>query len=205
MRRVLLLLALGLALAAVAASRYHPRIATVVVSGNAHYSAEEIMALAEVRPEDPLLWVHRWRARRLAEDPWILRARLIRRWPDTIFIHVWERQPAILMEGRVLALDSTVLGDAPAAEDARASLAAGLILVRGWGEDRSDEAIALVQLLEEYEPKVLSYSPGGFDIELEHGRLFTPDLEALKEHWSGFTSQQGKSVYVYPWGVSVQQ
>ncbi|MDQ3461264.1 MAG: FtsQ-type POTRA domain-containing protein [Deinococcota bacterium] len=204
MRRALLLAGLGLALAAVALSLYHPRIASVVVSGNAHYSAEEVMALAEVRLADPLLWVHRWRARRLALDPWILRARLVRHWPDTVLIHVWERRPAIRIGDRILALDGTVLGDASTA-DPRASQTADLVLVRGWGEDRSDEAIALVQLLEEYEPKMLSYSPGGFDIELEDGRLFTPDIAALRAHWSGFTSQQGKSVYVYPWGVSVQQ
>lgn len=216
MRRLLLSLSLALAVAFVVLTLYIPRIARIEVSGNRHYSKAQISALAKVELGGPFLWVNRWRVKGLVDDPWIERARIIRYWPDTISIHVWERSPAVVMgagtgavtdtiadtgSGRyVMALDGTVLGDV---NDLTLSHLNDLVALRGWGDDRSHEAFELIRLLEEYEPKMVSYSPGGFDIELRDGWLFTPTLEALKKHWSGFLSQQGKSVYVYPWGVSV--
>jgi cell division protein FtsQ len=207
MRRLVLLTLLALVLAFAIATLHHPRVERVVISGNSRYSDAQIMALANVTLDDPFLWVSRWRARRLAQDPWIERARIVRHWPHSVSIHVWERRPALVMGEHLLALDGTVLGHGSGInqEDGRENGSENreLVRVEGWGESRLDEVLELLRLLEGFGPKMVSYSPAGFDVELAGGSLFTPDLEALKEHWAGFLGQQGKSVYIYPWGVSV--
>jgi hypothetical protein len=96
----------------------------------------------------------------------------------------------------VYAKDGTPLPDATDLERS------GLIRVSGWGGDRLTEAIAILRQVEQFEAKVLSYSPAGFAIELAHTQLFTPNLDALRANWASFVSQQGVRAYVYPWGVS---
>jgi hypothetical protein len=62
--------------------------------------------------------------------------------------------------------------------------------------------LKLLRLLHPYGPKVLSYSPEGFEIQLTGTTLFTPSAEALQEQWAAFESHRGGHVAVYPWGVS---
>ncbi|MBS3933939.1 MAG: FtsQ-type POTRA domain-containing protein [Truepera sp.] len=195
MRRLMLLLLVALG-GLWLVSYFFPQIERIEVSGNVHYSASEIMALADVAPGDPLLWVNTWRLRRLAEDPWIGRVRVIRHLPDTLSIKVWERTPAIVEGNTVMAIDGTVLPNVP--EETKANL----VVLSGWGPSRRDEALELVALLEGFAPEVISYSPGGFDVRHARGWLYTPSIDLLKEHWGAFVSQQGGQVSVYPWGVS---
>jgi len=178
------------------ASRFAPQIERIEVLGNGHYSAGEIMALADVAPGDPLLWVNTWRLRRLVEDPWISRVRVIRHLPGTLSIKVWERTPAIVEGNTVMAIDGTVLPNV--LEDTKAKL----VVLSGWGPSRRDEALELVALLEDFAPEVISYSPGGFDVRHANGWLYTPSIDLLKEHWGAFVGQRGGRVSVYPWGVS---
>lgn len=194
MRRLMLVLLVALG-GLLLVSRFVPRIERIEILGNVHYSAGEIMALADVAPGDPLLWVNAWRLRRLAEDPWISRVRVIRHLPDTLSIKVWERTPAIVEGNTVMAIDGTVLPNASKTK-------ANLVVLSGWGPSRRDEALELVALLEEFAPEVISYSPGGFDVRHAGGWLFTPSSDLLREHWGAFVSQQGRQVSVYPWGVS---
>lgn len=185
-----------LALALLGASRFWPTLTEVAVHGNGRYTAAEVMALADVAPGDPLLWVTKWRVRRLAEDPWVARARVIRHWPDTVSITVWERVPVLTDGTRSWARDGTELpGVAPAEREA-------LPLLTGWGGQRLEEALGLVTLLAPYQPRVISYTPEGFDIELAGASLFTPSAAALEARWAAFVSKQGNRLAVYPWGVS---
>jgi cell division protein FtsQ len=190
---------LGLTVAAAAllvGSRFYPTIEEVAVVGNRHYERDEILELAEVRPGGPLLWVNRWSAAGLTDDPWIARARVIRHWPDTVSITVWERTP-ILSDGSVSwAADGTLLPGVDAETEA------GLVHLEGWGEPRLSEAIRLLELLSPFGPRVISYSPEGFDIELRDTSLFTPNVAALERHWAAWTNQRGNRAAVYPWGVS---
>lgn len=195
MRRTLLVVLILLG-AAVIASRFVPRIDNVTVTGGQHHDAASIMRLANVQAGDPFLWITEPRVRGLTDDPWILQATLVRTWPDRVDIAVRERQPALTTGEVTWADDGTVLVGATPAETA------GLPLLEGWGPERVSEALTLLRLLRPFGIRVISYSPEGFDIELDGTRLFTPSAEALSEHWSAFVSHRGGRIAVYPWGVS---
>lgn len=195
-RRLVMLVLLILLSGILIGSRFYPLIARVEVLGNSHYSQEEIMALANVAPGDPFFWVTRGRLARLQADPWILGVRVMRHWPDTIAITVSERTPVATDGVQSYAIDGTVLPNVSA--DVKASL----IQLSGWGPSRHDEALNLIRQLTDYSIQMVDYSPAGFTIQLDGVRLFTPNLELLQANWSGFLSQQGTRVSVYPWGVS---
>ncbi|HEX7003248.1 MAG TPA: FtsQ-type POTRA domain-containing protein [Trueperaceae bacterium] len=195
MRPLLVVLAL-LAVALLIGSRFYPTIETVAVSGNSHYDREEVRELAGVEPGGALLWVNRWSLAELANDPWIRRARVIRHWPDTVSINVWERTPVITDGTSSWAADGTLLPGV--SEETKA----GLVRLEGWGEPRLEEALKLLELLSQFGPRVISYSPEGFDIELREKSLYTPGVAVLERHWAAWTNQRGSRVAVYPWGVS---
>jgi len=194
--RALLIALLVLAAAALVASRFVPSVQRVEVSGTEHLTRAQVLRLADVAPGDPFLWVTSFRLRHLVHDPWVRRVRVIRHWPDIISIMVWERQPALTDGTLTWAADGTVLPGVPAA------VRATLPRLEGWGPPRLDEAMTLLRLLHPYGPKVISYSPEGFEIQLTGTSLFTPSAEALEKQWAAFESHRGGRVAVYPWGVS---
>lgn len=198
MRRPLMLALLTALVALLVTTRFYPQVTRTEVLGASHYSKGEILALANLERGDPLLWVTKWRSASLTQDPWIRRARIIRHWPDTLSIAVWERQPFAHFGETVYALDGTVLPNVSTEQKET------LVTLRGWGPERIDEALTLLRLVAPYEPEVLSYSPSGFDVRFAESSLYTPNVDLLRSHWSGFVGQSSKQVAVYPWGVSVQ-
>lgn len=196
MYRAALIFVLLLFMALLLGTRFYPQVNRIEVIGNQHYDKATVLARSGVQLGSPLLWVTRWQFSALARDPWIARIRVIRHFPDTLSIHVWEREPFVVAGDTVYAFDGTILPDVADTE--------ALIQLQGWGEARTQEALDILRLLADYEPKMLNYSPSGFDIDFDDQTLFTPDLHAIKTHWAGFVSQQGRAVAVYPWGVSVQ-
>lgn len=194
-RTAWLLLLLTL-LVLLASTRFWPTVERVEVSGQERYDRLDVMRLAQVAPGDPLLWVTRWRVAGLDRDPWIARARVIRHWPDTVSIRVWEREPLAYDGTTAYAPDGTVLplpsGVTP--PDA--------VQVSGWGVPRLDGALELARLLRSFDPEVIQYSPEGFEITLADTVLFTPDVASVRRHWAAIESQRGGRLAVYPWGVS---
>lgn len=188
-----LLIVLG---AGMVASLFYPKVAYVTVEGAQHHSPEGIASLARVRVGDPFLWVTRDRVRGLEQDPWVLNAVVVRRWPDQVHIAVREREAALTDGVSTWADDGTVLDGATAGETG------GLPILQGWGEARTLEALELLRLLRPYGVRVISYSPEGFEILLDDTELFTPDAQALRQQWSAFVSHRGGRLAVYPWGVS---
>ena len=197
MRRPLMLTLLVALVALLVTTRFYPQVTRVEVLGASHYSSEEVLALANVTRGDPLLWVTKWRSAPLVQDPWIRRARIIRHWPGTLSIAVWEREPFARFGETVYALDGTVLPNVSTEQKE-------LVTLRGWGPDRTEEALTLLRLVADYGPEVLSYSPSGFDIRFSDSSLYTPSVDLLRTHWSGFVAQSEERIAVYPWGVSVQ-
>jgi len=181
---------------ALVASRFVPRLVRVEVSGEHHLDKAQVLKLADVAPGDPFLWVTSFRLRHLTADPWVRKVRVMRYWPNTVTITLWEREPALTDGTTTWAADGTVLPGAKPAETA------GLPRLTGWGPSRLHEALTLLRLLHPYGPKVISYSPEGFEIQLTGTSLFTPSAEALEQQWAAFESHRGGRVAVYPWGVS---
>jgi cell division protein FtsQ len=67
----------------------------VVVTGGAHVTAEQIVAVAGLRDQPQLIDVGTKRVARKAESlPWVATATVIRQWPSTVKVHVTERMPA---------------------------------------------------------------------------------------------------------------
>lgn len=199
MRRPLMLALLLPLLLVLLVSRFYPRIERIHVLGAAHHSEADVLRLAGLRVGDPLLWVTIRQLGRLENDPWILGARVLRRWPNTLYVEVTERTPVLAKGATAYALDGTVLPDATPEERARA------VTLKGWGPDRSREALTILRLVADRQPQVLSYAPSGFTVSFAGSSLYTPDAALLRAHWSAFVEQQADSVAVYPWGVSVQQ
>jgi len=195
-RRLSMLLLLLIILAAVTVSQKYPVINRIEVSGAAHYTPQEIASLAGIAYEEPLLWVTAFSLQPLMSDPWIASATVNRDLRGTVTISVNERRAVATNGVQTFAIDGTVL------PGVRAHEAAALVRLEGWGTSRIDEALELTALLANLAPKVISYSPAGFNIQLENSSVFTPTVNALKTHWASFLSQQGTHASVYPWGVS---
>lgn len=195
-RRLIMLLLLILILAISIGSRYYPLINRIEVIGATHYTPQEVATLAGVAYQEPLLWVTTFSLRPLINDPWIASANVQRDLRGTVTIEVNERRAAATNGVQIFAIDGTVL------PGARTQETAALVRFEGWGTSRVDEALELTVLLENLTPKVISYSPAGFNIQLENSSVFTPTVNALKTHWASFLSQQGTHASVYPWGVS---
>lgn len=195
--RVVWIVALVLLVVLVAVTRFWPPIERLEVIGHDHLTRGEVLRLANLAPGDPLLWVTRFRVRRLLDDPWVLQARVTRHWPDTVAVAIAERKPVLLGDdGVAWAADGTPL---PNADADRWS---DLPRLAGWGTPRTDEALALLAMLAGRGARVITYGPEGFEVVLADVVLFTPSVDALRTQWSAFESQRGGRVAVYPWGVS---
>lgn len=185
-----------LAVATLIGSRMWPTVTHVQVHGNSHYSDAQVMWLANVAPEDPLLWITRWSLAGLEADPWIARASVVRHWPDTVSITVAERVP-VLREGELAyAADGTALPGLSAGQLALLPEAVG------WGASRITESVRILDLLGSDAVEVISYTPDGFDITVEGATIFTPSVAALETQWAAVKGRLGSRLAVYPWGVS---
>ena len=194
--RLALLSTLLLAAVLLAISHFVPTVATVDVFGQQQHSAERLMAIADLRPGDPFLWITRWRVRRLSSDPWLAQTRVVRHWPDAVTLTVVERTPVATDGTTTWASDGTVLPGV--ATEVRQAL----IRLEGWGPPRLGESLALAVLLEGRGIEVISYSPEGFEVDFGDRTLFTPSVEALQAQWASFEQRSGSRLAVYPWGVS---
>ncbi len=196
--RTTLSVLLGLSLLVLGSSFFYPRIERVQVSGASHYSEADILRLARIRVGFPLLWVTTQRVGVLARDPWILGLHVVRKWPHTLYLAVTERTPVLVKGTTAYALDGTVLPGATPADRAKA------VPLKGWGADRSAEALEIFRLVAPRGPQMLSYAPSGFTVSFAGSSLYTPDATLLRAHWAAFVEQRAERVAVYPWGVSTQ-
>lgn len=184
-----------------AALWYGLPVRRIEVGGNKVVSARRVAELAGLHKGFGWPFYGAWRARALAEHPWIRAATVTKVFPDTVRVRVTERVPGARVRrgGRevVIALDGTVLpGARPAAT---------LPLLSGWGPDRLAEAIRAARLLARYNVSSVEYTPSGLTVKTASGTLWSGSLVSLQKYAAGVTMNPGKRVNIYPWGVSVQQ
>jgi cell division protein FtsQ len=81
----------------------------VRIDGVGHTAAADVRRVAGIRPGDTMVGVDAGLAAAVVEGlPWVAEARVVRRWPGTVEIHVTEREPLAtieVVEGRVALVD----------------------------------------------------------------------------------------------------
>lgn len=190
-----------------AASYFMLPIENIAVAGSQRYDARELARMAGASRGNPWLWLGPWRASALEQDPWIIQATIIRRFPGTVEIRISERKPFAQYlnntvynaqlkrnEPVVVALDGTVLPDATPPK----------LEISGWGEDRLTESLKIASLLKDAQVKSVRYSPQGFTVVTAQGQLWTDSVASLLNYGRNVKISQGSRVSLYPWGVAHQ-
>ncbi|UBV41593.1 FtsQ-type POTRA domain-containing protein [Deinococcus taeanensis] len=177
-------------------------VRTVTVSGNERLSAQRVQALAGLSPDFGWLYYGAWRARGLLSSPWVASAVVTRTFPDRVSITLTERVPRARLkrpDGQVVAVaaDGTVLPGATATES--------LPLISGWGPDRTPDMLGLLQSLDRYNVQSVAYSPTGVTVKLPSGSVWSGDLQALVKYAGSISMYPDSDIFIYPWGVSVQE
>ena len=200
-RRVPVLSALALTLTAslLVALWYAMPVRSVEVTGNKALSKARVAELAGASADFGWLYYGAWRARQLERHAWVREAVITRVFPDTIMVQVSERTPAARVvrgnRSEVIAWDGVVLPGAKLAEP----------VIRGWGPDRTGDALAATRLLARYNVKSVDYTPSGLTIKTASGTVWSGSLVSLQKYAASVTMNAGKRVNIYPWGVSVQE
>jgi cell division protein FtsQ len=120
------------------------RVADIRVEGRATTDRETILEALNARPGTPILAVDPTRAKRQLESlPWVRSAAIERRFPDTIYVRLVERQPMALWQhgGKLDLIDRT----GAVIPVARLDRFAKLPMV--VGEDAASHAAALLAML----------------------------------------------------------
>lgn len=187
-RGLTLMLAL-LFLGALWLSRSYPTIQYVDVRGAEHYDAEALARAANLYQGRPLLWVRQGDVKKIAQAPWTAKVRLVRHFPSSVSLMVWEKEPAAIYypppsQKQQAPQAYTLAGEA--LPDIRPEEARGLTEISGWGAERIDEALTLLRLLHSERPFVINYTPQGFEVQLANATLYTPDVSHLQTHWQAF-------------------
>jgi cell division protein FtsQ len=149
----------------------------VRIDGVGHTATADVRRVSGISPGDTMVGVDVGRAAARVEDlPWIAEARVARRWPGTVEIHVTEREPLAMVgvgEGRVALVDEDgrvleVTGQPPAGlpevTGVRGRIAEGDEL----GRDARD-ALAILRAVRERLPGVVASVSSELDAALASG------------------------------------
>ncbi|GGK92100.1 cell division protein FtsQ/DivIB [Deinococcus radiotolerans] len=175
---------------------------TVTVSGAAHLQPAQVRSLAGLNGPFGWLYYGRWRARGLLDSPWVQSAVVTRTFPDRVAIQVTERRPRARWQRRdgsvvALARDGTVLPGAAGT--------GSLPLIGGWGPDRVPEVLQLLDTLGRYNVQSVRYTPSGVTVKLRSSSVWSGDLRSLVKYAGSISMYPDSDIYIYPWGVSVQE
>ena len=182
-------------------------VRAVNISGNTRVAAPELRRLAGLEGHFGWLYYGAWKARGLIALPWVKTATVTRQFPDTVNIVVTERQPFARWQqaaGQVvlLAEDGAVL---PAAPGVNLSGTGALPLIGGWGPPRTADALRLTRALSRYTVQSVTYTPSGFTAKTASGTVWGGDLNTLVKYAGSIGMYPNRQIYIYPWGVSVQE
>jgi cell division protein FtsQ len=149
----------------------------VRIDGVGHTAAADVRSSAGISPGDTMVGVDVGRAAARVEDlPWIAEARVARRWPGTVEIHVTEREPLAMVgvaEGRVALVDEDgrvleVTGQPPAGLPEITGLRGRIAEGDELGRDPRD-ALAILRALRERLPGVVASVSIDMDAALASG------------------------------------
>lgn len=204
-RRTRLWTALGLTLtaAALAGAWFGLPIRSVLINkAGTQLSHARVKELAGLTPDFGWLYYGAWRAKALANHPWIQSAKIVKKFPDNVSVEIVERKPYARwkrLDGSIvtLAADGTVLPGA--------ALNSTLPLLGGWGPDRLADALYVTQLLSRYTVQSVAYTPSGVTVNTGLGAVWSGDLKSLVKYAGSISMYPNKKINIYPWGVSVQE
>ena len=149
----------------------------VRIDGVGHTAAADVRSAAGISPGDTMVGVDVGRAAAHVEDlPWIAEARVARRWPGTVEIHVTEREPLAMVgvaEGRVALVDEDgrvleVTGQPPAGLPEITGLRGRIAEGGELGRDPRD-ALAILRAVRERLPGVVASVSIDMDAALASG------------------------------------
>jgi cell division protein FtsQ len=149
----------------------------VRIDGVGHTAAADVRSVAGISPGDTMVGVDVGRAVARVEDlPWIAEARVARRWPGTVEIHVTERDPLAIVgvaEGRVALVDEDgrvleVTGQPPAGLPEITGLRGRIAEGDELGRDPRD-ALAILRAVRERLPGVVTSVSSDLDAALASG------------------------------------
>lgn len=183
----------------VLASWFALPVRDVVVRGNVKLDSEEVRALAGLSGRKAWLYYGK-EAQDLLKNPWIQSANVRKVFPDTVDIEIRERKPVLRTlerDPRLIANDGTVLP-----YDAHWG---GLPIVQGWGPERFHDAALVTVGLSRYTIKKVSYTPSGLTVKTATGTAWSGDLKSFLKYAGSLGMYPNSAIYIYPWGVSVQQ
>ena len=149
----------------------------VRIDGVGHTAAADVRRVAGISPGDTMVGVDVGRAAARVEDlPWVAEARVARRWPGTVEIHVTEREPLAMVgvaegrvalvdeDGRVLEVTRQPPAGLPEVTGVRGRIAEGDEL----GQDARD-ALAILRAVRERLPGVVASVSSDLDAALASG------------------------------------
>ncbi|WP_291427862.1 FtsQ-type POTRA domain-containing protein [Deinococcus sp.] len=195
---------LGAALLAGAAvgGWYALPVKTVAVEGNERLTDARVLELAGLQPGFGWLYYGAWRARGLLDSPWVASATVTRVFPGTVRIRVNERVARARYE-RPDGLVLTVAGDGTPLPGALNTQT--LPLVSGWGPPRLGDVLPVLSALSRYNVQSVVFTPTGLTLKLPSGSIWSGDPQALVKYAGSIDMFPSKNIFIYPWGVSVQE
>jgi cell division protein FtsQ len=173
----------------------------VLISGSKNLDPKEVARLSGVSRGNPWLWVSTARAAALEREPWVLRAKIVKTFPDKVTIELVERVPlAVWNHGgkrEVVAEDGTVLPTASAK-----------LQLEGETKGRFAEALQVARAARDMGATRVKFDSNGFAVSFAKGEVWAESLTSLLKYGESVRmmtmQQKAKRIYVYSWGVSLQ-
>ncbi len=173
----------------------------VLVSGSKNLDAKEVARMAGVARGNPWLWVSTARAAALEREPWVRKASIVKKFPDTVTIQLEERVPLAMWKRagkfEVIAEDGTVLPTASAK-----------LTLEGESQARFAEALTVARIARDMGAKRVKFDTNGFSVGFANAEIWVESFESLMKYGESVRmmvmQSRTKRVNVYSWGVSAQ-
>jgi cell division protein FtsQ len=173
----------------------------VLISGSKNLDPKEVARMAGVSRGNPWLWVSTARAAALEREPWVLSAKIVKQFPDTVTISLVERVPLATWKHagkrEVIAEDGTVLPTASAK-----------LQLEGETAARFAEALLVARVARDMGAERVKFDSNGYVVGLGKGEIWVSSYPSLLKYGESVRmmtmQQKARRINVYSWGVSLQ-